>query len=95
MSVVILGGNECMERQYKELCEEYQCRAKVFVKPAGGLKNKLGSPDLTVFFTGTMSHKMVRSALRELKGANTVIARSRSSSMSALRGILEAHAVHA
>lgn len=95
MSVVILGGNECMERQYKELCEEYQCRAKIFVKPAGGLKNKLGSPDLTVFFTGTMSHKMVRSALRELKGANTVIARSRSSSMSALRSILEAHAVHA
>ena len=23
MSVVILGGNECMERQYKEICKEY------------------------------------------------------------------------
>ena len=23
MSVVIIGGNECMERQYKDLCEEY------------------------------------------------------------------------
>ena len=32
MSVIILGGNECMERQYKDLCKEYKCRAKVFIK---------------------------------------------------------------
>ena len=48
MSVVILGGNECMERRYKELCQTYRCQAKVFTKPAGGLRNKLGSPDLIV-----------------------------------------------
>ncbi|MCD8143738.1 MAG: DUF2325 domain-containing protein [Oscillospiraceae bacterium] len=95
MSVVILGGNECMERQYKELCREYQCRAKIFIKPVGGLKNKLGNPDLTVFFTNTMSHKMLRSALCELKGTGTVIAHSKSASMSALRSILEEHTVHA
>ncbi len=94
MSVVILGGNECMERQYKELCKEYRCRSKVFIKPTGGLKNKLGNPDLMVFFTSTMSHKMVRCALSELKGRNTVIARSHSSSMSALRSILEEYAAH-
>ena len=28
MSVVILGGNECMVRQYKDLCRSYQCTAK-------------------------------------------------------------------
>lgn len=95
MSVVILGGNECMERQYKELCKEYQCRAKIFIKPVGGLKNKLGNPDLTVFFTNTMSHKMLRSALCELKGTKTVIAHSKSASMSALRGILEEHVANA
>ena len=44
MSVVILGGNECMERRYKELCGAYQCQAKVLTKPSGGLKNKLGRP---------------------------------------------------
>ena len=44
MSVVILGGNECMERRYKELCQAYRCSAKVFTKPAGGLKKKLGKP---------------------------------------------------
>ena len=40
MSVVILGGNECMERRYKDLCQSYKCSAKVFTKPSGGLKNK-------------------------------------------------------
>ena len=67
MSIVILGGIECMERRYMDLCQSYRCRAKVFIKPVGGLKNKLGDPDLTIFFTSTMSHKMVQSALRELK----------------------------
>ena len=50
MSVVILGGNECMERRYKELCGAYQCQAKVLTKPSGGLKNKLGRPDLIGLF---------------------------------------------
>ena len=93
MSVVILGGNECMERRYKELCQAYRCSAKVFTKPAGGLKNKLGKPDLMIFFTSTMSHKLVQSALSELKGTPTVIERCHISSLSALRGILEKHAV--
>ena len=81
MSVVILGGNECMERRYKELCQSY------------GLKNKLGSPDLMIFFTSTMSHKLVQSALSELKGTPTRIERCHTSSLSALRSILEKHAV--
>ena len=92
MSVVILGGNECMERRYRELCESYQCQSKIFTKPAGGLRNKLGNPDLMIFFTGTMSHKMVQSALRELKSCDTVIERCHTSSLSALRNILEKHA---
>ncbi len=93
MSVVIIGGNECMERQYKDLCEEYSCRAKVFTKMSGGLRNKIGSPDLLVLFTSTMSHKMLHCALSETRGGNTVIARSHSSSMAALKNILETHTV--
>ena len=92
MSIVILGGNECMERRYKELCQSYKCQAKVFTKPQGGLKNKLGSPDLMIFFTSTMSHKMVQGALSQVKDG-TIIERCHSSSLSALRGILEEHAV--
>ena len=92
MSVVILGGNECMERRYKELCGAYRCQAKVLTKPAGGLKNKLGRPDLMIFFTNTMSHKLVQGALSELKGSGTIIERFHTSSLSALRGILEKYA---
>lgn len=92
MSIVIVGGNECMARQYQELCQEYQCHAKVFTKLGGGMKNKIGNPDLLVLFTGTTSHKMVRCALSETKGLNTIVARSHSSSMAALRNILDEHA---
>ena len=88
MSVVIVGGNECMIRQYINLCGEYKCKAKVYPKMTGGLKN-IGSPDLLVLFTNTVSHKMVRCALSETKGSNTRIARSHSSSMAALKSILE------
>ena len=89
MSVVIVGGNECMIRQYINLCGEYKCKAKVYPKMTSGLKN-IGSPDLLVLFTNTVSHKMVRCALSEAKD-HTRIARSHSSSMSALRSILEEH----
>lgn len=90
MSVVIVGGNECMIRQYKNLCSNYKCKAKVYPKMSVGLKN-IGEPDLLVLFTDTVSHKMVRCALNEAKGQNVIIARSHSSSMRALREILEKH----
>ena len=76
MSVVIVGGNECMERQYKDLCAMYDCKAKVYTKK---LKS-IGAPDL------------LRSVLEETRGQNLRIARSHQSSMAALRGILDAHA---
>lgn len=87
MSVVIVGGNECMIRQYKELCSEYKCKAKIYPKMTGGLK-RFGTPDLLVLFTNTMSHKMIQCALREMK-STTKIARSHTSSMAALKSILE------
>lgn len=88
MSVVIVGGNERMERQYRELCEEYNCRVKILTKMTGTFQNKIGRPDLLVLFTNTISHKMVRGALCETKGLDTVIARCHSSSMAALKGVL-------
>lgn len=94
MSVVIVGGNERMERQYKDLCQEYCCNAKVYTKESG-MSGKVGAPDLLVLFTGTMSHKMLQGTLRAVKGKDMVIARSHSSSLAALRGILETHAAGA
>lgn len=92
MSIVIVGGNECMVRRYKELCKEYNCKAKVYTKMSRGLAD-IGNPDLLVLFTDTISHKMVRCALSETKGQNVRIARSHTSSMSALKNILETHTV--
>ena len=88
MSVVIVGGNECMIRQYKDLCGEYKCKVKVYPKMKSGLKD-IGTPDLLVLFTNTVSHKMVKCALDEV-GASTDIVRCHTSSGNALNGILEA-----
>lgn len=91
MSVVIVGGNECMVRQYIDLCRRYRCHAKVFCKMHDGLKKQVGRPDLLILFTNTTSHKMVRCALSGVKGQPVSIARSHSSSMNALRSILDTH----
>ena len=78
--------------QYKTLCKKYGCRAKVFTST---MKQQIGSPDLLVLFTATVSHKMIRCVLSECKNQRLEIARSHSSSLSALREILEEHAAPA
>ncbi len=88
MSVVIIGGNECMECRYKEICKKYGCEAKVFTKESGALKKKLGTPDLLILFTNTVSHKMVFGVVQEAKRNGIPIARSHSSSANALDSIL-------
>jgi hypothetical protein len=91
MSVVIIGGNECMVCQYEEICKKHGCKAKVFVKEKSGFKKKIGSPDLMILFTNTVSHKMVNSAVSEAKRTNTRIARAHSSSASALSNVLQTY----
>ncbi|MBQ8398684.1 MAG: DUF2325 domain-containing protein [Clostridia bacterium] len=92
MSVVIVGGHECMTREYIDLCRQYKCKAKVYPKMKRSLKD-FGSPDLIVLFTNTISHKMVHCVMSEIKGQDIPIARSHSSSISALKGILSEHAM--
>ena len=91
MSVVILGGNECMEREYSNVCRKYGCRAKVFCKPCADMRNRIGTPDLLIVFTHTISHKMLRCALNGLS-RDTKIVRSHTSSMNSLMDILSEHA---
>lgn len=62
MSLTIIGGNECMERKYEEICRGYGHKVKIFTKASGMIKKKIGSPDLVIMFTNTVSHKMVNSA---------------------------------
>ena len=89
MSVVIIGGHDRMVCQYKKICKEHKCKAKVFTKMKTDLKNKIGSPDLLILFTSTVSHKMVHCAVAEAERKNIIVERSHSSSASALNEILK------
>jgi len=91
MSIVIIGGNDRMIYQYKDLCKEYNCRVKVFTQMQGAMKKKIGVPDLMILFTSTVSHKMVNCAIFEAKRLNLPLARSHTSSLAALRNILDEH----
>ena len=88
MSIVIVGGHDRMVHQYKKICKEYKCKAKVFTQMSGNLSEKIGSPDLLILFTNTVSHKMVNSALQEAKKNNIPIARIHTSSAAALHTVL-------
>ncbi len=89
MSVVIVGGHDRMVCQYKKICKQYKCKAKVFTQMSGSLKDQIGSPDLIVVFTNTVSHKMAKCALVEAERSNADVVRCHTSSESALIEILK------
>ena len=84
MSVVIIGGNERMEQQYKQICKKHKCKAKVFTRMSGNLKTHL-----IILFTSTVAHKMVHCALKEAERYNIRVERAHSSSASALENVLQ------
>lgn len=91
MSVVIVGGNECMAGKYESICREHGCKAKVFTKENGSLKKKVGTPDLLILFISTVSHKMALSVIAEAKKNDVPVARVLTSSGTALREALMEH----
>lgn len=92
MSVVIIGGHDRMVCQYKKICKEHNCKVKIFTQMVGNLRSQIGSPDLCVLFTNTVSHKMVKCAMDEAKRCNAQVVRCHTSSGVALKEILEAQA---
>ena len=89
MSVVIIGGHDRMVSQYKKICREFKCKAKVFTQMSTNMDKKIGCPDLLVLFTNTVSHKMVKCAVAEAERSKAEVVRSHSSSGNALNEILE------
>ena len=75
MSVVIVGGNDCMVCRYKNICKKYSYKAKVFTQVPSDFKSKIGSPDLVVLFTSTVSHSMVRCAINGAQRKNVEVMR--------------------
>ncbi len=88
MSIVIIGGNDRMVNQYKQLCKCHKCKAKIFTQPDSNLRSKIGQPDIMVLFTNTVCHKMIVTATQEALKKNIKIVRSHSSSAAALKDIL-------
>lgn len=91
MSVVIVGGHDRMVCQYQKICKQYRCRAKVFTQMSASLDKQMGSPDLFILFTNTVSHKMVKAAVDEAKRKNIHVVRCHTSSRTALENILKAY----
>ena len=89
MSVVVIGGNDRMATRYKDICESYRRKAKVFTQMPAKLSSQIGSPDLIILFTNTVSHKMVKCAVTEAERSNAEVIRCHTSSGSALNEILE------
>lgn len=88
MSVVIIGGHDRMVQQYRKICKEHKCSAKIFTQMPGNLSGQIGTPDLVILFTNTVSHKMVKCALAEADKKKFDIVRCHTSSKSALNDIL-------
>ena len=42
MSVVIIGGHDRMVCQYKKICKEHKCKAKVFTQMPAKLSSQIG-----------------------------------------------------
>ena len=91
MSVVIIGGHDRMVCQYRKICKNYQCKAKVFTQMSASLDKQMGSPDLFILFTNTVSHKMVKAAVDEARRKNIHVVRCHTSSRTALENILKTY----
>ena len=91
MSLAIIGGNECMEGKYKEICKDYGHKVKIFTKSNGMIKKKIGTPDLVILFTGTVSHKMLNSASKEARRSGIPVKYLNSSSSFALSALLDTY----
>ena len=84
MSIVIIGGHDRMICQYKKICKNYKCKAKVFTQMTSNLREQIGVPDLFVLFTNTVSHKMVKCALSQAEKNEVEVVRCHTSSGTAL-----------
>lgn len=88
MSIVIVGGHERMASRYKKICRNFNHKVKIFTKMSADLNKQMGSPDMFILFTNTVSHKMVRCAVDEARRSNAQVIRCHTSSSAALTDIL-------
>ena len=89
MSIVLVGGNDRMAGRYRDICKDYSCKAKVFIKMPADFERKIGNPDLVIVFTGTCSHKMLSSVNQKADKNKFPVAHIHSASVNALKTVLD------
>lgn len=89
MSIVLIGGHDRMHREYKGICEERGHTLKVYTQRPVSFAKVIGRPDGIVLFTSTVSHQMVKAAVKVAKNKNIPLLRSHCSSATSLGEILK------
>ena len=56
MSAIIIGGNECMGRTYRDLCAKYNITARAIPLKKGSFASQLGNPDYIFVCMDTVSY---------------------------------------
>lgn len=89
MSIVLVGGHDRMQEEYKVIAAKRGYKIKVFIKMPPKLDKVIGSPDAIVLFTNTVSHKMVVTAIKTAKKKKIPVVRSHTSSGNSLEETLD------
>ena len=89
MSIVLVGGHDRMHKQYKGIADKRGHKIKIFTQTTSRLDKSIGTPDVIVLFTSTVSHKMVHIAVKEAKRKNIPVLRCHNSSGSSLEETLK------
>jgi hypothetical protein len=64
---VLVGGHDRMHDEYKEICTRRGHYVKVYTQMPARFDKAIGNPDGIVLFTGTVSHNMIRMAVKGQK----------------------------
>ena len=89
MSLVVVGGNERMKRDYIQLAKNRGYKAKVVLNMSSKVKRSIGSPDAIVIFTSTVSHKLMASVETQAKKQDIPIIRNKNNSKFAFEQSLD------
>ncbi len=89
MSIAILGGLDRLKRNYEKTGKELGFKVKLFSQRVPDMQKRLSGVHGIVLFTDTISHPMVREAMRVAKRCNIPVGRTHASSVSGLKKCLD------
>lgn len=89
MSILLLGGHERMCNEYLTIGKKHGHKIKNYPKLPPRFTKSIGSPDVIVLFTNTVSHKMMCSAVKQAKKKSIPVLRCTTGSVTSLEETLQ------